>query len=199
MCFVHAILPSDFFVYLVEFLLASSGYGRYQSQIEVPAQGGLHAFGIPTADVTTVAAAFASTERLPGPPDFPGNSGSRPTPGPRCRPRASPSPRDVDDPEVAKAAASRYRSRSPANRVAAERRWLRPPNSPTAQVSTEPAVALAAPPRTLFFDAKSCGPAISGSFKTTESCRIHLKNVLLSRASLLGSPEPACSPAGLMV
>ena len=62
MCFVHAFLPSDFFVYLVEFLLASSGYGRYQSQIEVSytsCPGGLHAFGVPTADVTTVAAAFA--------------------------------------------------------------------------------------------------------------------------------------------
>ena len=65
MCFVHAFLPSDFFVYLVEFLLASSGYGRYQSQIEVSytfCPGGLRAFGVSAAEVTTVAAVSASTE-----------------------------------------------------------------------------------------------------------------------------------------
>ena len=38
--------------------------------------------------------------------------------------------------------------------------------------------------------------AICGSLKTTESCRIHLKNVFLLRTSLLGSPEPARSLPG---
>jgi hypothetical protein len=33
----------------------------------------------------------------------------------------------------------------------------------------------------------------------SKTTRIYLKNVLLLRTSLLGSPEPACSPAGFMV
>ena len=71
------------------------------------------------------------------------------TPDPRATIKLPPTlaprlPRDEDEPEVAKAAASRCRSRSPAVRVAAERRWLRPPNP-----LRLPAVAPAAAPHTL--------------------------------------------------
>ena len=48
-----------------------------------------------------------------------------------------------------------------------------------------------------YSDVKSCGPAICGSFKTTENCRIHLKNVFLLRTFLLARTR--VFPAGLMV
>jgi hypothetical protein len=82
--------------------------------------------------------------------------------------------------------------------LTAERRWLRPLD-PLRFCGSDRRTSYSQTSVRRNLDAKSCGPAISGSFKTTESCRIHLKNVLLSRTSLLGSPEPACSPAGLMV
>ena len=148
MCFVHAFLPSDFFVYLVEFLLPSSGYGRYQSQFEV------------------------SYTSFPGPPlwKFPPLRSLR---WPRLVPRLfglllSGGGSGRPDPLRLPGGSGRRTSYSQTS----VRRYL---------------------------DAKSCGPAISGSLKPTENCRIHLKNVLLSRTTLLGSPEPACSPAGLMV
>jgi hypothetical protein len=133
------------------------------------AQGGLHAFGVPTADVTTVAAAFASTERLPGPPDFPGNSVLR----------------------LSSAAL-------PVQSFGLLLSGGGSAQQPAAQVSTETAVALAAPPRTLFLDAESCGPAI-GDLRIAQDDRKlsdSFEECASLRTSLLGSPELL---AGLMV
>ena len=163
MCFVHAFLPSDFFVYLVELLLASSGYGRYQSQIEVSytsCQGASPLWEFPPlrslrwprllprlrlpGSLLCFPAAAVFLLAIPvctGPPGHDQVAAHA----------RSPFLRGEDEPEAAKAAASRCRSRSPAVRVAAERRWLRPPNP-----LRLPAVAPAAAPHTLGRQAPSC-------------------------------------------
>ena len=137
MCFVHAFLPSDFFVHLSGCCICRGAAGlQWLRPLPKPDRGLLHllprgsrAFGVLAADVTTVAATSASTEAA--------RVASLPS---RCRRISlaipvytgppghvqvaaharSPSPRDEDEPEVAKTAASRCRSRSPAVRVTAE-------------------------------------------------------------------------------
>ena len=140
----------------VGLLLASSGYGRYQSPIQVsytsfPGAPPLWEFPplrslrwprlLPRlrlpGSLLCLPAAAVFLLAIPVCTEPPGHY--------QVRAHArSPFLRGEDEPEVATAAASRCHSRSPAVRVAAERRWLRPPNP-----LRLPAVALAAAPRTL--------------------------------------------------
>ena len=210
MCFVHAFLPSDFFVHLSGCCLPSSGYGRYQRQMEVsytscPGAPALLEF-LPLRLLRWPR--FLPRLRLPGSllcrpaaAGFPWQFRSASVLWAFAAHTCSPSPRDKGEPEVARAAASRCCSRSSAVRVTAERRWLRPPRPLRVPGGSGRRASYSRTSIRRYLDAESCGPA-TGDLRIAQDDR-KLSDPFEECASFThissGFSRTRVFPAGLVV